>query len=152
MTDKPETWLWKEPAAPMQAAVAPAPAPTSGEVVVEVDACTLWHERLGYVFGAVHQKAADDVRPQSRIEGHVVEAGEDALFLVDKSVALKGIVPCGRHERCWIDGALACPRKAGADGHDLALHQVIAPASELSVRGERAPCASLVGLDPFKER
>ena len=97
MTDKPETWLWKEPAAPMQgqpvkswrlrrhparssSKSTPAPCGTKGSA---------------YVFGAVHQKAADDVRPQSRIEGHGRGRRGRAVPRRQVGRVETGIVPCG---------------------------------------------------------
>ena len=151
MTEKPETWLSRGAALPLEAIGPDEHMLTADEVLVEVDACQLWHESLGYAFGATHASAQDHARPHSRIAGHVVEGGENALYFVDRSVAIDGVVPCGQHEPCWTGGAVSCPRQTAGGADGPAPHQVVVRTCELSVLGEREGHTSVVGLDPLKE-
>lgn len=138
MTEKPDVWLWKGPAAPLQAIGPDGHALTPGEVIIEVDAC-----RLG--------QNGDVSRPQSRIEGRVVEAGEDALFFIDRSVALPGVVPCGHQDQCLTGAVQSCPRQDCARSDAPPPHQVVVPTRELALRDERLTDAPAGGPDRSKE-
>ena len=150
MGEKPGHWVASGPDAPLHP-VGPAGHVLGGdELLVEVDACTLWHQRLNFAFGFRHGEAQAGERPHARIAGHVIEAGEDALYFVDRTIAMGGAVPCGEHEPCWTGGDSACPNKAGAGGRAPAPHYVVVSAHDVSVTGERVSHASVVGLAPFE--
>lgn len=151
MGEKRETWVSNGSATPLQTVGPEGHVLTPGEVLIEIDACSLWHDRLGFAFGDVHADAGSGARPQSRIAGHVVEAGEDALYFVDRSVAVSGVAPCGQNARCWTGGTLSCPNKASADADGQGSQHLIAPAAEVAVLGERMSRPSVLGLDPFKD-
>lgn len=150
MGEDPHRWILTNAAEPMTPAD-PAHKPGAEEVVVAVDACSLWRRNVGFVFGADHggADASDLLR---RIDGHVVEAGEDALFWVDRTVALSGAVPCGRHEDCWTGKIAECPhRKTAATGEGADGVSVVAPAREVRDAERSRAGARVIGLDPFKD-
>lgn len=148
MGEKPRHWAATDAAAHLQAIGPAGHVLSPGEVLVEVDACSLWHANLGFAFGDTHIDADAAKAPRSRIAGHVIEAGEDALYFVDRSVAIKGAVPCGEHQPCWTGGALSCPNNSGAGANP---HYLVLPARDVSLLGERMSRPTMLGLEPFKD-
>ena len=147
MSEEAHRWAQRragESFEPVDRARAPAP----NEVLVEIDACSLWR-RVGFAFGAGHA-GADGGALRQRIDGHVVEAGEEAMYLVDRPVSLSGAVPCGQHEACWTGAVADCPHKAATPGSGEA-NCVIASASDVELAEKRPPRAPGLGLDPFKD-
>ncbi|MDE2364794.1 MAG: hypothetical protein KGM42_19120 [Hyphomicrobiales bacterium] len=124
--------------------------PTSEEVLVEIDACALWHAGLGFTFGGVHNGAQGCA--QSRIAGHVIEAGEDGLHLVDRPVIFGGVAPCGHADRCWTDGKPRCPNNPGDVAAGTSPERLLVPANEVAATGERLSRTTAIDLDPFEDR
>jgi len=149
MGDDAHRWLLTDASTPLTEAE-PNRRPGADELVVAVDACSLWRRNVGFAFGTSHADAgAPDLT--RRIDGHVVEAGEDALYWVDRPVALTGAVPCGHHEDCWTGKVAVCPHRqaAGAEGEPPG-ETVVTPAREARDASKHQPAPRAVGLDPFK--
>ncbi len=128
--------------------VEPSRAPAPNEVLVEIDACSLWRG-VGFAYGAGHGDATAGAL-RKRIDGHVVEAGEDAMHLVDRPVSLSGAVPCGCHEACWTGAVVECPHKADAPGAGAG-NCIIAPVGDVEIAEKHPPRAPGLGLTPFKD-
>ena len=147
MSEESHRWARKcagESFEPVKASRAPAP----NEVLVEIDACSLWRP-VGFAFGDGHA-GADGQGLRRRIDGRVVEAGDEAMHLVDRPVSLSGAGPCGHHEACWTGAVVECPHKAATPGAGEG-NCVIASAGDVEIADKHAPRAPSLGLDPFKD-
>ena len=81
-------WVMERAGEPLKAADAAHPDLGPNEVLVEVDACSLWRRNVErFAFGATR---GGDNSPEMlrRINGHVVETREDALYLADRPVVM----------------------------------------------------------------
>ena len=153
MAEEPHRWVMRKPDEPMEPADPAARKPRADEVLVEIDACSLWRRNVGFAFGGVHGGSERAPEILHRISGHVIEAGEDALFYADRPVVMSGVVPCGEHQACWTGGAVECPHKAppGADREAMGARCVVAPAREVTAAEKHSPHPVGPGLEPFKD-
>ena len=122
--------------------------PAVDEVLIEIDSCSLWSAGVGFAYGGDHG-GADHLTVAHRVRGHVVEAGDDALFFADRPVALKATVPCEQNEGCLGGGVTACPnRSACGDG---ASASIVARARDICLDERHHAHPIGPGLIPFKD-
>lgn len=150
MTANPNRWLMHGSEPTLTPADSDASSPGTDEVVVEIDACSLWHSDAGFEFGGVHKDAAHS--PTPRVSGHVIDAGDNALFYIDRAVTLDAVVPCGKQQQCWLGGATTCPNKSidGACAHDASA-SIVTPARNVNLAEKHKPAPLGPGLTPFKD-
>jgi threonine dehydrogenase-like Zn-dependent dehydrogenase len=150
MTGNPNLWVMDPAGQKLEPAEGQPKTPGVEDLVVEIDSCSLWHSNVGFEFGGVHADALPTAQP--RVNGHVVEAGDNALYLVDREVTLAAIVPCGQQDRCWTGGVTTCPNKpANGDCLHGAAPSIVAPASAVSLAPKHEPASLGPGLTPFKD-
>jgi threonine dehydrogenase-like Zn-dependent dehydrogenase len=150
LADEPHRWVMPGAGAPLES-VDPSAKPGPDQVLIEIDACSVWRANVGYAFGDVHRDAGDNPEMLRRITGHVLETGENAMFFADRPVVLTGAVPCGQHHACWTGSVAACPNKATGPGGEPAGPCVVAPAREVMVAEKHQPHPLGPGLDAFKD-
>ena len=150
MVDGPR-WTMKKPGEPVGPADPSRQEPGPEEVLVEIDACSLWRRNVGFAFGEQRGGGAPALAP--RISGHVVEAGDGALYFTDRAVDLSAIAPCGQHEACWTGTVTECPhRTAAAAGREGAVaRSVIAPVAAVEDAGKHQPHPLGPGFPAFKD-
>jgi hypothetical protein len=153
LTAEPNRWVMTGADQPLAPADPATRKPGPDEVLVEIDACSFWSQNVGFAFAGAHGGEPAPTCMGRRIEGHVIEAGDNALFYADRSVVLPGTVPCGQSAACCLSGAPACPDKAppGPDREAAGAKCVVAPAREISVAEKHRAHPLGPGLIPFND-
>ena len=149
MTGSPKRWAMQSDEQKLVSVDDQSKSPGVGDLVVEIDSCSLWHSNVGFEFGGVHKDASPAAEP--RVCGHVVEAGDNALYYVDREVTLAAVVPCGQQDRCWTGGVATCPNKPADGDCRHAAPSIVAPASSVSLAPKHEPAPLGPGLTPFKD-
>jgi len=104
-------WVLVEGGKPLQSRTMELAAPSSGEVIVEVDACGLCHTDLGYADGSVAPRHALPLVLGHEIVGKVVQAGAGAETWMGRSVIVPAVLPCGDCAFCRAGRGNACPKQ-----------------------------------------
>lgn len=153
MENKPQRWVMDRAGEPLKAADGGPQELGPDEVLVEIDACSLWRRSVGFAFGEVRGGSEPEAEMLHRISGHVVETGEDALFFADRPVVMSGVVPCGQHHACWTGGATTCPNKPPpSPNRDPASGNcVVAHTRDLTTAEKHRPHPLGPGLAPFED-
>ena len=108
---KSRAWVLVEAGKPLQALTIDVPAPSPGEVVVEVEACGLCHTDLAYADGSVAPRHALPLVLGHEIVGKVVEVGAGAESWAGRSVIVPAVLPCGECAFCRAGRGNACPKQ-----------------------------------------
>jgi 6-hydroxycyclohex-1-ene-1-carbonyl-CoA dehydrogenase len=103
------------------------------EVVVEVAGCGVCHTDLGYYYDGVRTNHALPLALGHEISGRVVEAGEDALYWIDRTVIVPAVIPCGTCDVCRRGKPTICPNQKmpGNDIHGGFATHVVVPSRGL---------------------
>lgn len=140
-------WEMVKPGAPlMRSEFDPFP-PSADEVIVEISGCGVCHTDLGYYYDGVRTNKSLPLTLGHEISGKVVAAGEAAQSLLDASVVVYSVIPCGACDPCRRGNTRIC-RQQRMPGNDIdggfASH-IKVPANGVVVVDEKALAAS--GLD-----
>lgn len=92
--------------------------PGPGEAVVEVIACGLCHTDLGYADGSVSPRKSLPLILGHEVVGRVIAAGEQFLNLLDSTVLVPAVLPCGACPFCRAGRGNACPNQK-MPGNDI---------------------------------
>lgn len=117
MQIKAHRWLMKAVAAPLERAEFFA-APQRGEVVVAVAGCGVCHTDLGYFYDGVRTNHPLPLALGHEISGRVVDAGEDVVAWIGKSVIIPAVLPCGECDLCRRGLGTIC-RAQKMPGNDI---------------------------------
>jgi len=74
--------------------------PAKDEVTVAIAGCGVCHTDLGYFYDGVRTKHELPLTLGHEISGRVVKAGPDVTALMDKSVIIPAVIPCGSCDLC----------------------------------------------------
>ncbi len=146
---KIESWMFREPGAPM-ALEEREEAPASGEVLVRVAGCGVCHTDLGFFYDGVPTRHPLPLALGHEISGTVVEAGEGAEAWAGKQVVVPAVIPCGRCRACKDGEGSICPHQIfpGNDVHGGFGTHVRVPAAGLCAVPDLAdPGVNRAGLD-----
>ena len=147
MPGESKRWIMKSRGAPL-GADDELRKPAADEVLIEIDSCSLWSSDVGFQYGEV-RGGQEQNRLQYRVSGHVVEAGDNALFFADRPVALAASVPCGQSAGCLAGTVAACPNKSlCGDGSGAS---ILAPARDVDLAEKHPDHPIGPGLVPFND-
>ena len=93
MSAKPIRWMMTGSGKPFVPTAFEIAAPAADEVVVEIAGCGVCHTDLGYYYDGVRTKHELPVTLGHEISGHVIEAGTDALWSIDRAGSLQCMIP-----------------------------------------------------------
>jgi 6-hydroxycyclohex-1-ene-1-carbonyl-CoA dehydrogenase len=106
----------------------PIPDIGPGEVLIQVAGCGLCHTDLSFLYGGVKTKKAPPLTLGHEFAGTVVAAGAGAEALLDRSVLVPAVMPCGDCDLCHAGRGTACRRQI-MPGNDIdggfATHAVV---------------------------
>ena len=77
-----------------------ADQPVDGEVTVAIAGCGVCHTDLGYYYDGVRTKHELPLTLGHEISGRVVAAGADVAGLMNKTVIIPAVIPCGSCDVC----------------------------------------------------
>ncbi len=146
---KIESWVFREPGAPMGLQVREEEA-GAGEALVEVAGCGVCHTDLGFVYDSVPTRHALPLTLGHEISGTVVEAGEGAQSWIGKRVIVPAVIPCGSCRACIAGEGSICSNQIfpGNDVHGGFATHVRVPSTGLCPIPDLADAnINRVGLD-----
>jgi 6-hydroxycyclohex-1-ene-1-carbonyl-CoA dehydrogenase len=128
-----EAYVLVAPGKPFERRTMELELASSGDVIVEVTACSLCHTDLGFASGGVAPKKGTPIVLGHEIVGKVVGARGELERLVGHRVLVPAVMPCGECAFCAAGRGNACPKQK-MPGNDIdggfATH-VIVPGSSL---------------------
>jgi 6-hydroxycyclohex-1-ene-1-carbonyl-CoA dehydrogenase len=127
---EPVQWMMTARGAPLVQVKMETLAPGPDEVVVEIAGCGVCHTDLGYYYDGVRTKHDLPLTLGHEISGHVVDAGTDALWWIDRAVIVPAVIPCGHCDVCRRGKATICPHQKmpGNDIHGGFATHIVVPA------------------------
>jgi 6-hydroxycyclohex-1-ene-1-carbonyl-CoA dehydrogenase len=108
-------------------------APGPDEVLIEIAGCGVCRTDLGFYYGDVPTRHALPLALGHEISGHVIEAGANALWWIDRAVVVPALIPCGHCDACLRGRASICPNQKmpGNDIHGGFASHIVVPAHGL---------------------
>jgi len=130
MSAEPVRWMMTGKGAPLVAVKFETPSPGPDEVVVEIAGCGVCHTDLGYYYDGVRTKHELPLTLGHEISGHVIDAGANALWWIDRAVIVPAVIPCGHCDACRRGKATICPNQKmpGNDIHGGFATHIVVPA------------------------
>ncbi len=113
-----EAYVLESPKTPLVRRSLQIPAPGPTEAIVEVIACGLCHTDLGYADGSVPTKKGTPIVLGHEGVGRVVDAGKEYESLVESTVLVPAVLPCGDCAFCLAGRGNACPNQK-MPGNDI---------------------------------
>lgn len=111
MTDVMHAWRLTTAQEPLVLSELPVPDPGPGEVLIEVLACGLCHTDVGFVYGGVRPNAPLPLTLGHEIVGRVLRTGHGAEDMLETTVLVPAVLPCGECELCRSGRGNACRRQ-----------------------------------------
>jgi len=108
-------------------------SPGPDEVVVEVAGCGVCRTDLGFYYDGTPTRHPLPLALGHEISGHVIEAGANALWWIDRAVVVPALIPCGHCDVCHSGRPEICPNQKmpGNDIHGGFASHIIVPAHGL---------------------
>lgn len=106
-----------QPGAPLELHHGDLPEPRSGEALIEVEACGLCHTDVGFLYGGTRPRAPLPLTLGHEILGRVI-AAPDGDGLIDRTVIVPAVLPCGDCELCRAGRGNIC-RHQHMPGNDF---------------------------------
>ena len=112
--------------------------PAQDEVTVAVAGCGVCHTDLGYYYNGVRTKHELPLTLGHEISGRVVTAGAETGDLMDKSVIIPAVIPCGACDLCHRGLGNICrsQKMPGNDIHGGFASYITVPANGICVVDE----------------
>jgi 6-hydroxycyclohex-1-ene-1-carbonyl-CoA dehydrogenase len=147
MSTKPVRWMMTAAGKPFVPTEFEIGTPGPDEALVEIAGCGVCHTDLGYFYDGVRTNHALPLTLGHEISGHVIEAGSEALWCIDRAVIVPAVIPCGHCDACRRGKATICPNQKmpGNDIHGGFATHIIVPAHGLCEVDEQRLAA--VGID-----
>lgn len=131
-------WVMTEVEQPLSRQNFSPQEPEPHEVLVEVAGCGVCHTDLGFLYDGVRTNHSLPLALGHEISGRVVAAGAESESLLDASVVIPAVIPCGECELCARGRGNFCRRQC-MPGNDIqggfATH-ITVPANGLCVVDE----------------
>ncbi len=133
MDGQPVRWMMTRKGEPFVAMTCDGLEPGPHEVVIEIAGCGVCHTDLGYFYDGVRTKHQLPLTLGHEISGHVVDAGPEALYWVDRAVIVPAVIPCGTCDACRRGKSTICPNQKmpGNDIHGGFATHIVVPAQGL---------------------
>ncbi len=121
-----------QPGVPLELYEGPLPVPGPGEALIEVAACGLCHTDVSFLYGGVRTNAPLPLTLGHEIFGRVV-AAPDGDGLLDRTVIVPAVLPCGDCDLCRAGRGNICRRQymPGNDFHGGFASHLVAPTTHL---------------------
>lgn len=112
--------------------------PADGEVTVAVAGCGVCHTDLGYFYDGVRTRHELPLTLGHEISGRVITAGADVAHLLDKSVIIPAVIPCGSCDLCrrGLGNICRAQKMPGNDIHGGFASHITVPAQGICMVDE----------------
>jgi 6-hydroxycyclohex-1-ene-1-carbonyl-CoA dehydrogenase len=123
-------------------------SPGPDEVLVEVAGCGVCRTDLGFYYNGTPTRHPLPLALGHEISGHVIEAGANALWWIDRAVVVPALIPCGHCDVCHSGRSAICPNQKmpGNDIHGGFATHIIVPAHGLCEVDETRLAATRIEL------
>ena len=123
-------------------------SPGPDEVLIEIAGCGVCRTDLSFYYDDVPTRHGLPLTLGHEIGGHVIEAGDNALWWVDRAVVVPALIPCGHCDPCRRGLAAICPNRKmpGNDIHGGFATHIVVPAHGLCEVDEARLAATGIGL------
>lgn len=123
-------------------------SPGPDEVLVEIAGCGVCRTDLGVYYGDTPTRHPLPLALGHEISGHVIEAGANALWWIDRAVVVPALIPCGHCDVCHSGRPSVCPNQKmpGNDIHGGFATHIIVPAHGLCEVDEARLAATRIAL------
>jgi 6-hydroxycyclohex-1-ene-1-carbonyl-CoA dehydrogenase len=148
MAAEPVRWVMAEKGKPFVRTSIDALSLGPDEVLIEIAGCGLCRADLGFRYGEALTRHGLPLALGHEISGHVIEAGDNALWWVDRAVVVPALIPCGHCEACRRGRAETCPNQKmpGNDIHGGFATHIVVPAHGLCEVDETRLAATGIDL------
>jgi 6-hydroxycyclohex-1-ene-1-carbonyl-CoA dehydrogenase len=148
MHGEPVRWMMMGKGEPLVPVKIDALTPGPDDVVIEIAGCGVCHTDLGYYYDGVRTKHELPLTLGHEISGHVVDAGANARWWIDRAVIVPAVIPCGNCDVCRRGKATICPNQKmpGNDIHGGFATHIVVPARGLCNVEERQLKSSGIDL------
>ena len=133
MSVEPVQWMMTGRGEPLVPVKIDRLSPAADEVLIEIAGCGVCHTDLGYYYDGVRTKHDLPLTLGHEISGHVIDAGANALWWIDRAVIVPAVIPCGHCDVCKRGKATICPNQKmpGNDIHGGFASHIVVPAQGL---------------------
>jgi len=109
------------------------PSPGQDEVLIEIAGCGVCHTDLGYYYDGVRTNHELPLTLGHEISGHVVDAGSNAMWWIDRAVIVPAVIPCGHCDACRRGKGTICANQKmpGNDIHGGFATHIVVPVQGL---------------------
>lgn len=123
-------------------------SPGPDEVLVEIAGCGVCRTDLGFYYGGTPTRHPLPLALGHEISGHVIEAGANALWWIDRAVVVPALIPCGHCDACHSGRPEICPNQKmpGNDIHGGFATHIVVPAHGLCEVDEARLAATRIEL------
>ncbi|MFY9626120.1 MAG: 6-hydroxycyclohex-1-ene-1-carbonyl-CoA dehydrogenase [Rhodoplanes sp.] len=144
----PVRWVMTGKGQPFVRMPIDALSPGPDEVLIEIAGCGVCRTDLSFFYDAGPTRHALPLALGHEISGHVIEAGDNALWWVDRAVVVPALIPCGHCDACHHGRAAVCPNQKmpGNDIHGGFATHIIVPAHGLCEINEERLAATGIEL------
>ncbi|HEX5845717.1 MAG: 6-hydroxycyclohex-1-ene-1-carbonyl-CoA dehydrogenase [Rhodoplanes sp.] len=133
MAGGPGRWVMTGKGKPLVRVPMDALSPGPDEVLIEIAGCGVCRTDLSIYYDDAPTRHELPLTLGHEISGHVIEAGDNALWWVDRAVVVPALIPCGHCDTCRRGRAAICPNQKmpGNDIHGGFATHIVVPAHGL---------------------
>jgi 6-hydroxycyclohex-1-ene-1-carbonyl-CoA dehydrogenase len=133
MAEGPVRWVMTGKGKPLVRMPTDALSPGPDEVLIEIAGCGVCRTDLRFYYDDAPTRHDLPLALGHEISGHVIEAGDNALWWVDRAVVVPALIPCGHCDACRRGMAAICPNQKmpGNDIHGGFATHIVVPAHGL---------------------
>lgn len=148
MPGAPARWVMTGKGEPFVCTSIDSLSPGPDEVVVEIAGCGVCRTDLGFYYNSTPVRHGLPLALGHEISGHVIEAGADALWWIDRAVVVPALIPCGHCDVCHSGRPEICPNQKmpGNDIHGGFATHIVVPAHGLCEVDEARLAATGIAL------
>lgn len=135
-----QCWEMRGPGGPLALARREINGLDADQVLIRVSGCGVCHTDLGYLYDGVRTRHGLPLTLGHEIAGVVEQAGSGAEFLLNRSVVVPAVIPCGRCDLCKRGRGSICKKQIfpGNDVHGGFASHVVLPSEGLCLVDEGA--------------
>ena len=118
------------------------------EVLVKIAGCGVCHTDLGYLYDGVRTNHELPLTLGHEISGHVIDAGSNALWWLDRAVIVPAVIPCGTCDVCRRGKSTICAgqKMPGNDIQGGFASHIVVPSQGLCEVDEKRLAATAIDL------
>ena len=148
MAGEPVRWVMTGKGKPLARIPIDTLSPGPDEVLIEIAGCGVCRTDLRFYYDGAPTRHDLPLTLGHEISGHVIEAGDNALWWIDRAVVVPALIPCGHCDACQHGRSAICPNQKmpGNDIHGGFATHIVVPAHGLCEVDEARLAATGIDL------